>query len=76
MDVLRYIKPSNLSIQMVYDAWAWSINDKIIYEYTSWKPEDNFNAIYDDMPMEGWWPWPKKEEPGVSEKGTEGTMLK
>lgn len=56
MDVLRYIKPSNLSIQMVYDAWAWSINDKIIYEYTSWKPEDNFNATYDDMPLEGWWP--------------------
>ncbi|EFQ35660.1 hypothetical protein CGRA01v4_09844 [Colletotrichum graminicola] len=24
-------------------------------------PEDNFNAIYDDMPLEGWWPWPREE---------------
>ncbi|KAK1579990.1 uncharacterized protein LY79DRAFT_521650 [Colletotrichum navitas] len=23
--------------------------------------EDNFNAIYDDMPLTGWWPWPRQE---------------
>ncbi|KND87981.1 hypothetical protein TOPH_07348 [Tolypocladium ophioglossoides CBS 100239] len=22
----------------------------------------NFNAVYDDMPLGGWWPWPKKSQ--------------
>ncbi|KAI1215126.1 uncharacterized protein F4807DRAFT_21781 [Annulohypoxylon truncatum] len=32
-----------------------------IYYYKKDNPQVTFNAIYDDMPMEGWWPWPRKE---------------
>jgi hypothetical protein len=32
-----------------------------VYFWSKWRPEWNYNALYDDMPMEGWWPWPKKE---------------
>ena len=31
----------------------------IIYNYRKDKPEESFNAIYDNMPLEGWWPWPR-----------------
>ncbi|KAK5636717.1 hypothetical protein RRF57_012429 [Xylaria bambusicola] len=24
-------------------------------------PMEAYNMIYDKLPMEGWWPWPRKE---------------
>lgn len=32
-----------------------------VYLWSRWLKDRNYNAIYDDMPMEGWWPGPKKE---------------
>ncbi|EQL03501.1 hypothetical protein G6O67_007522 [Ophiocordyceps sinensis] len=32
-----------------------------IYQYKKLHPEDSFNALYDDKPLDGWWPWPDKE---------------
>ncbi|KAI0871589.1 hypothetical protein GGS24DRAFT_53759 [Hypoxylon argillaceum] len=43
--------------------WATALNPfsrHHIYNWDSWSPAVRFNAIYDDMPMEGWWPWPRK----------------
>ncbi|KAK1976255.1 hypothetical protein LZ30DRAFT_763773 [Colletotrichum cereale] len=31
------------------------------YIWDRYESEENFNAIYDDMPLTGWWPWPKPE---------------
>ncbi|KAI8948975.1 hypothetical protein F4801DRAFT_603827 [Xylaria longipes] len=45
-DNMQYARATNLSRQNIY-----------YWEYGS--PEKCFNAIYDDLPMEGWWPWPK-----------------
>ncbi|KAH6896838.1 hypothetical protein B0T10DRAFT_454727 [Thelonectria olida] len=33
-----------------------------IYNYSRDRPDQNFNAYFDDMPLEGWWPWPKDDE--------------
>ena len=33
-----------------------------IYAFDAVESGINFNAIYDDMPMEGLWPWPKKSQ--------------
>ncbi|TRX93765.1 hypothetical protein FHL15_005441 [Xylaria flabelliformis] len=44
--------------------WATAINQSsghYIYNWHYCTPV-RFNAIYDDMPMEGWWPWPRKNE--------------
>ncbi|KAK8052945.1 hypothetical protein PG996_012246 [Apiospora saccharicola] len=30
-----------------------------------WAPHEAYNALYDDMPMEGWWPWPKTQPEDV-----------
>lgn len=32
----------------------------LVYYFSVERPELNVNAMYDDMPLEGWWPWPKK----------------
>ncbi|KAI1322383.1 hypothetical protein F5Y16DRAFT_415993 [Xylariaceae sp. FL0255] len=32
-----------------------------VYSYEFGRPACCYNAIYDDMPLEGWWPWPRKE---------------
>ncbi|KAJ8130731.1 hypothetical protein O1611_g2897 [Lasiodiplodia mahajangana] len=33
----------------------------LIYKYYYDRPQSCFNAIYDNMPMEGYWPWPRKK---------------
>jgi hypothetical protein len=42
-------------------SWArgWSWADRLVYAYDAFT-DVNYNAIYDDMPLDGWWPWPKK----------------
>ncbi|KAK7932651.1 hypothetical protein PG985_003363 [Apiospora marii] len=41
-------------------ALARAPNGAAIYSWCSWAPDEAYNALYDDMPLEGWWPWPKK----------------
>ncbi|KAI1177872.1 hypothetical protein F4777DRAFT_540691 [Nemania sp. FL0916] len=45
-------------------AWAqaWGKDNLMIYNFEYDDPEYSFNAIYDDMPLDGWWPWPKAGE--------------
>ncbi|KAI0145237.1 hypothetical protein GGR57DRAFT_307578 [Xylariaceae sp. FL1272] len=40
---------------------ADSFQNNGIYHYLHGRPEECYNAIYDEMPLEGLWPWPKKE---------------
>ncbi|KAI1124550.1 hypothetical protein F5Y10DRAFT_284967 [Nemania abortiva] len=43
--------------------WATAIHqssEHLIYHWHHCSPAERFNAIYDNMPMEGWWPWPRK----------------
>ncbi|KAI1462386.1 hypothetical protein F4805DRAFT_132089 [Annulohypoxylon moriforme] len=53
----------DLSVEDVKHAIArGNPGDRTIYRYSRREPVEAFNAIYDDMPMEGWWPWPRKEK--------------
>lgn len=56
----------NLSPANCYSAKAWAKRAKrfdsyrcVLYHYDSERPQDNCNTFFDDMPLEGWWPWPK-----------------
>ena len=43
-------------------SWCRAINSgkDTVYEWKAHGPTcDNINTIYDDIPLEGWWPWPK-----------------
>lgn len=62
--VLSQFRVSDLRPDQAYAATVQPLNGKektaMLYAYDVGTPEDCFNAIYDDMPLEGWWPWPKQ----------------
>ncbi|KAI1759378.1 hypothetical protein GGR53DRAFT_149972 [Hypoxylon sp. FL1150] len=58
-DVISGIRLENWTIDMVHYVRAWGLSKKLIYNFDASRPQENFNCIYDDMPLAGWWPWPK-----------------
>jgi len=69
--VLSRFHVSDLSQDMVYCAWAENKRGEHIYLYDASAPEHSYNTIYDDMPMSGWWPWPKPKEEAASSEVAE-----
>ncbi|KAI0097467.1 hypothetical protein GGR51DRAFT_578142 [Nemania sp. FL0031] len=33
----------------------------LVYQYLCYEPRACFNAIYGNMPLEGYWPWPRRD---------------
>ncbi|KAJ8132228.1 hypothetical protein O1611_g1391 [Lasiodiplodia mahajangana] len=72
LNVLYNFKLSQLSRELVRSVWASNQDGREIYGYQAYTSPDlvnktpespmmGFNVIYDGMPMEGFWPWPRKE---------------
>ncbi|RSL74904.1 hypothetical protein CEP51_011366 [Fusarium floridanum] len=59
---VRDFRIHHLSADKVYNAQVLNKDGKAVYYYDTSNPEKNANYIYDDMPMEGLWPFPRKEE--------------
>lgn len=60
-DVLPGFRVQNLSRANVFAARAWN-GPKHTYAWDSRFPvRYNYNCIYDDRPLQGWWPWPREE---------------
>ncbi|OTA85846.1 hypothetical protein M434DRAFT_16020 [Hypoxylon sp. CO27-5] len=59
---LTGIRLEDISVENVFNALAMTDDANLIYLYGRHDPSGAFNAIYDDMPMDGWWPWPKADE--------------
>lgn len=59
MDVLSLFRVSDLNLHhlRVMDAWLCG---RLVYCYRKKKPQDCINTLYDEMPMTGWWPWPRR----------------
>ncbi|KAI1270950.1 hypothetical protein F5Y07DRAFT_404919 [Xylaria sp. FL0933] len=45
-----------------------------IYGYQFDPPTVRFNMIYEKMPMEGWWPWPRREDQEKAGNGVDKEM--
>ncbi|KAI0970657.1 hypothetical protein F4678DRAFT_435865 [Xylaria arbuscula] len=64
-EVLDTIRLSQVSRERIKYTRACNQDGKVIYEYAAQDskklPMLACNAIYDDMPMEGFWPWPPRE---------------
>ncbi|KAF6808279.1 hypothetical protein CPLU01_15690 [Colletotrichum plurivorum] len=61
LDVLSRFKICDLRPDMVYHAYARNDRtDQFPYEFESDRPHNNHNDIYGDLPLEEWWPWPKR----------------
>lgn len=56
--------PRQLSARNVVAAVAFDAEGKTVYKFSELDPQDNFNTIYGDEPMEGLWPWPRATEEG------------
>ncbi|RMJ15161.1 hypothetical protein BHE90_002722 [Fusarium euwallaceae] len=59
---VRDFRIHHLSADKVYNAEVLNKARYTVYFYNMSNPEKNANYIYDDMPMEGLWPFPRKEE--------------
>lgn len=73
LEVLSRFKVQDLTPDLVTSAEGLN-KGRLVYAYESLDPRENFNSIYDDMPMEGWWPWPKGEADTAVVKRGEGLI--
>ncbi|KAI0803851.1 hypothetical protein GGR55DRAFT_378180 [Xylaria sp. FL0064] len=59
-----------LSQRTMHIVSARSQTGELVYGWYHGKPDMCFNAIYDDTPLEGRWPWPKKKLYDASDANT------
>lgn len=69
---LSRFRVEGLSADNVGAAVATDRQGNTVYHFSAVSPDDSFNAMYDDMPMEGLWPWPRAQVP---EKDLAGKYL-
>ncbi|KAK5991405.1 hypothetical protein PT974_09686 [Cladobotryum mycophilum] len=75
ISLLSEFNLDTLCTKNIQSAYAFNRRQNLVYLFDRGRPSDNFNAIYDNMPLEGWWPWPKKEsgEPSIIDVSLAGT---
>ncbi|KAK2596239.1 hypothetical protein QQS21_006331 [Conoideocrella luteorostrata] len=56
---LSQFRIDTLSANNVRFAGAYNANQEKVYNFDCINKDNNFNIIFDDMPMQRWWPWPK-----------------
>ncbi|KAK3291120.1 uncharacterized protein B0H64DRAFT_42743 [Chaetomium fimeti] len=66
LEILPSFRVQNLTRENVYTASALNGLGQLIYHYTYQCPQKSFNCIYDDKPLQGWWPWPRVEARSTS----------
>ncbi|KAK7942443.1 uncharacterized protein PG986_011556 [Apiospora aurea] len=74
LEVLSRFRPADLTRDKnLSAALAYATDGSVVYSWRSHCPHEAFNALYDGMPMQGWWPsWSKampKEEEEEEEEG-------
>ncbi|KAI8691778.1 hypothetical protein LRP88_09042 [Fusarium phalaenopsidis] len=62
LHVLSKFRLRDLRVEDILSAMAFRPRSHRVYYYHARKPQHCINAIYDNMPLKGWWPWPKEEE--------------
>ncbi|TDZ40700.1 hypothetical protein CTRI78_v010213 [Colletotrichum trifolii] len=62
LKVLSHFRVETLTPDMVHGAYAArsDARNQICYSYEV-DGKVRLNALYDDMPLTGWWPWPKRQ---------------
>ncbi|KAM3484231.1 hypothetical protein MY8738_002350 [Beauveria namnaoensis] len=72
LSTLRQFRPSQLSLANVRYVTARSPHGQTVYHFNSDDSDRCFNAILEDTPLKGRWPWPKKED--TDDDSTHGAM--
>ncbi len=63
--ILSGFELQKLSRDIVHKAQVWNAEDKQVYCFDYDRPGNCYNAIYNDIPMRGWWPWPRLRDGGT-----------
>ncbi|CCF39349.1 hypothetical protein CH063_02113 [Colletotrichum higginsianum] len=63
--VLSRFKVTDVTPDTMSWAAAWKKDEHWgnvhwIYEWDCRRPQESYNAVYGEMPLDGWWPWPKR----------------
>lgn len=59
LETLINFRIQDLSVKNVF-IYAWNGAGRQTYNYDYEDPIHNYNCIYDNKPLKGWWPWPKE----------------
>ena len=62
VDVVSRFVLDRLAPRHVCSASAYNASNQLIYNFNCRVSGKNYNCIYDDKPLDGWWPWPKRED--------------
>ncbi|POR36421.1 Uncharacterized protein TPAR_03389 [Tolypocladium paradoxum] len=62
VSVLSAFRVRHLSVNKAHHCSASDKEGRPIYNFHANDPGGSFNAVYDDRPLGGWWPWPKKSQ--------------
>ncbi len=73
--VLSGFQVQILSRENVHRAHAWNEDQQPVYHFDNHSPSNSYNCIYDDMPLQGWWPWPKQREGRDHDAGISGPAV-
>ncbi|KAK8084492.1 hypothetical protein PG997_005763 [Apiospora hydei] len=72
LEVLSRFRPADLTRDKnLSAALAYATDGSLVNSWRSHCPHEAFNALYDDMPMQGWWPSWAKSMPKEEEKEEE-----
>lgn len=62
LNTLSSIRMDDLSAANVAMCKAWNRRGEMVYVFEAMDPDRRCNAIYGELPLEGWWPWPKQDD--------------
>ncbi|PHH60122.1 hypothetical protein CDD80_1672 [Ophiocordyceps camponoti-rufipedis] len=70
LSTLSNFRIEHLTVEAIQLAEAWNRQGEPVYAFHCEYPNQSWNAIYDDMPMKGLWPWPRDSKAdSPTEKG-------
>ena len=68
-EAISRFRLQDLSPDHVCSASAWNTRGDLIYHFNCRVSGKDYNCIYDDKPLDGRWPWPKKGQEGKDGEG-------
>jgi hypothetical protein len=61
LETVAQFQIDDLPRASVFVAYGWNKDGYSIYSYDHRYPGHRYNCVYEDKPLEGWWPWPKEQ---------------
>ena len=60
LNALAEFRLKDRTADRIARSYALNTERLAVYNYDAFKPEENFNILLEDIPLEGLWPWPNR----------------